>query len=282
MKFLKNKFFIIALSIALFAVIFTATLSVMGVTDPLKDLINTASVPFRYAGEVIKDSVEGFSKYFTAIGKLDEENKELRDEVARLEGLLSDANAVKEENERLKGYIGIKKLYPDFELTEALIIGSESDNYMTVLTLNKGKEHGVDVGMAVMVEEGVVGSVSEVGTNWCLVKALPESSASVGAYLPRGGEIGVVSGDISLKGTGECYLKYLNADADVKVGDEVYTSGMGSVYPEGLLIGTVSEVTTNDNLRTKEAKVTLAVDFSSLKYLLIVTDFGVTENSPAS
>ena len=282
MKFFKNKFFIIALSIAIFAAIFTATLTLMGVTDPLKDLLNSASVPLRNVGVTVKDSFEGSLKYFTTIDKLDEENRELRDEIARLEALLSDSNAIREENESLKGYIGIKKLYPDFELTEALIIGSESDNYMTILTLNKGREHGVDVGMAVMVAEGAVGSVCEVGSNWCRVKTLPESSASVGAYLPRGGEIGVVCGDIALKDTGECYLKYLSADADVEVGDEVYTGGIGSVYPEGLLIGKVSEVTTNDNLRTKEAKVDLAVDFESLKYLLIITDFGVTEIKPES
>ena len=282
MKFFKNKFFIIALSVAVFATIFTATLTLMGVTDPLKDLVNSASVPLRNVGVTVKDSFEGFLNYFTTIDKLDEENKKLRNEVANLKALLSDSNAVREENERLKGYIGIKKLYPDFDLTEALIIGSESDNYMTILTLNKGRKHGIDIGMAVMVAEGTVGSVCEVGSNWCRVKTLPESSSSVGAYLPRGGEIGIVCGDISLKGTGECYLNYLSPDADVEVGDEVYTSGMGSVYPEGLLIGTVSEVTTNDSLRTKEAKVDLAVDFENLKYLLIITNFGVTEIPPES
>lgn len=276
MKFFKNKFFIAALSIAVFVAILSATLTAMGVTDPLKDLLNSVSVPVRYVGVAIKDSIDGFGKYFTAIDKLDAENDELKAEIDRLEGLLADSNAVREENERLKDYIGIKKLYPDFKLTEALIIGSESDNYMTVLTLNKGRDHGIDVGMAVMVSDGVVGSVCEVGSNWCRVKALPESSSSVGAYLPRCGEIGVVSGDISLKDTGECYLKYLSADADVRVDDEVYTSGIGSVYPEGLLIGRISEITVNDNLRTKEARVTLSVDFQSLKYVLIITDFGVT------
>ena len=79
MKFLKNKFFIIALSVAIFAVIFTATLSLMGVTDPFKDLINTASVPLRYAGVAVKDSIDGFKKYFTAIDRLDAENKDLKD-----------------------------------------------------------------------------------------------------------------------------------------------------------------------------------------------------------
>lgn len=278
MKFLKNKFFIIALSVAIFAVIFTATLSLMGVTDPFKDLINTASVPLRYAGVAVKDSIDGFKKYFTAIDRLDAENKELKDQINDLLCQLADANAVREENERLKEYIGIKKLYPSFELTEALIIGSESDNYMTVITLNKGKNNGIDVGMAVMVGEGLVGSVCEVGSNWCRVRALPEASASVGACVPRSGEIGIVSGDISLKDKGECFFKYLSSDADIRVGDAVYTGGEGSIYPDGLLIGYVTDVTNNDSLRTKEAIVSLAVDYESLKYVLIVTDFSVSDS----
>ena len=277
MKFFKNKFFIAALSIAIFLAILTATLSIMGVTDPAKDVINTLSVPFRYASVAIGDSIDGYKKYFSAIDKLYEENKELKEEINRLEGELADANGVREENERLKDYLGIKKLYPNFELTEALIIGSESENYMTVMTLNKGRNHGIDVGMAVIVSEGLVGSVCEVGSNWCKVRALPEASASVGAYVKRSGEIGIVSGDIALKGRGECYLEYLSADADVEVGDTLYTSGIGSVYPEGLLIGEISEVRTNNSLRTKEATVSLAVDFNSLKYVLIITDFTVSE-----
>ena len=276
MKFFKNKFFIIALALAIFAVIFTATLSLMGVTDPLKDVINGISVPFRYAGTAIKDSIDGFQKYFTSIEELDSENEELRGQVNDLQNQLADSNAVKEENLRLKEYIGIKKLYPSFELTEALIIGSESENYMTVITLNKGKDHGIDVGMAVMVKEGLVGSVCEVGSSWCKMRLLSESSASVGACVQRSGETGIVCGDISLKGKGECYFKYLSPDADIKVGDAVYTGSEGSIYPEGLIIGYVTEVTTNDSLRTKEARVSLSVDCEGLKYVLIVTDFSLS------
>ena len=277
MKFLKNKFFIVALSIAVAVTIFIATLSVMGVTDPIKNLINIASVPLRYAGVTVKDSIDGFSKYFSTIDKLDKENEELKDEVNRLEIALADSVAVKEENERLKDYIGIKKLYPDFDLTEALVIGSESDNNTTLITLNKGESHGIKVGMSVIVSEGLVGCVYEVGSTWCKVRALSEASASVGAIIPRSGEVGIVSGDIGLKDTGECYLRYLSPDADVLVDDIVYTGGEGSNYPEGLLIGKVTEVKDNDYLRTKEAKVSLAVSFKDLKYVLIITDFSLSE-----
>ncbi len=277
MKFFKNKFFILAMSAAVAVTIFIATLSVMGVTDPIKDVINIAATPLRYAGTTVKSSLEGFSKYFTTIDKLDGENRELKDEIKRLEILLAESTAIKEENERLKKYIGIKQLYPDFQMTEALIIGSESDNNTTVMTLNKGSDHGVETGMAVMVSKGLVGCVYEVGSNWCKVRALSEASASVGAVVKRSGEIGIVSGDIALKDTGECYLRYLSPDADVKEDDLVYTGGEGSIYPEGILIGKITDVKDNDYLRTKEARVSLSVNFEELKYVLIITDFSLSE-----
>ena len=270
MKLFKNKFFIIVLSIAIFAIIFTSVLSLMGKTGPVKNALNVISTPFRYIGSSIKEGFEGFSEYFASVKALENENRELREEIERLEGELADSVAAKEENKRLKNYLSVKDSYSHLTLLEGLIIGREGDNHTTFITLNKGIWDGVDLGMAIITENGLVGSVVEVGYNWCRVRVLSEASASVGAYVVRSGEIGLAQGDISLKGTGRCYLKYLSPDADVKIGDTVYTSGKGSVYPEGLLIGHIADVKTNEYLRTKTAEIDLAVDFEELKYVMIV------------
>lgn len=276
MKFLKNKFFIIVLSIAVFSVILTSTLGIMGIDDPIKNAFNSLALPFRSIGMKIAESFEGFSSYFSSIDDLNEENSELRAEIESLEGQLADANAVKEENKRLREYLEVKKTYPDFKMLEALIVGNEGENYMTVFTLNKGSLDGVAVGMPVIVKSGLVGSVCEVGDSWCRVRTIVEASSSAGAYVSRSGEIGVIEGDISLKETGKCKLNYLPADADISIGDVVYTSGLGSVYPRELLIGKVSAVESNDHKREKCATVECAVDFDSLKYVMIITDFGVS------
>ena len=275
MKFFKNKFFIIVMSLALFIVIFTATLSVMGQTGPINNTLNVLATPFRYAGLKIGEAFEGFSRYFNSIDELDKENQSLIDEIERLEGELADSQAIKEENERLREYIEFKKTYPDLSLTEALIIGSESENHSTIFTLNKGKGDGIRVGMPVVVSSGVVGSVFEVGSTWCKVRVITEASSSIGAYVSRSGEIGLIEGDISLKDTGECVFSYLSADADIKVGDLIYTSGLGSTYPRGLLIGEVISVEVDGYLRTKVAKVKCSVSFDSLTYVMIVTDYDI-------
>ena len=270
MKIFKNRFFIIFLSIALFFSILGATLSIMGVKNPIKNILNTVTLPIRYVGEKIGESYEGFKSYFASIDKIREENSSLKEEIESLETLLTDAQAAKDENARLRDYIDIKKNYPELKMADALIVGRESENYATFFTLDCGENDGIKVGMAVIVKEGIVGSICETGNNWSRVRIITEASASVGAYVQRSGEIGLVCGDISKKDTGACILKYLPENADVEVGDLVYTSGEGSVYPKGLFIGKISKVETDNYLRSKVAEIECEVDFDSLKHVIIV------------
>ena len=246
----------------------------MGQTDPIKNALNTVTLPFRYAGQWLSNGMDGFKKYFSSIDDLQNENESLRAEIEVLEGELEDSKAAKEENKRLREYLEMKDSFSDFKLAEALIIGVEGENHTSFLTLNKGKNDGIEIGMAVMVKDGLVGSVCDVGNNWSRVRILNEASASAGVYIQRSGATGVLSGDIVYKDTGECTLKYLSNDADVVIGDLVYTSGEGSVYPGGIFVGEVTDVKEDGFSRTKIATVKCAVDISSLKYVVIVTDFG--------
>lgn len=278
MKFFKNKFFIIALSIAVFSTVLIATLSAMGY-DPLSNVLNKVSVPFRYVGIKIKESLDGYSKYFQQVEGLADENEELRSEIESLREALAENELAKQENAMLRDHLDIKKSYPSFKMVDALIIGKDNENYMTILTLNRGEGDGVSVGMPVIVSAGLVGSVFEVGYDWCRVRLIVEASASVSAYIPRSGETCVLSGDISLKGTGKCVLEYLSEDADVEEGDLVYTCGEGSNYPRDIYVGRVISVDVNEYLRTKEAVVECAVNFQSLDYVMIVTDYEISEKS---
>lgn len=281
MKIFKNKFFIIALSIAVFFVILTSVLALMGQVGAIKNALNTVSIPFRYVGLRVSEAFEGFSDYFKSVNSLLDENESLRNEIESLEGELADMQATKDENERLREYIEVKKTYPDFKFSDALIVGREGDGNTTFLTLDKGSGDGVENGMPVIVSGGVVGSVCEVGNNWCRVRVITESSAGTGAYVSRSGEIGIISGDVSLAIDNKCLLEYLLEDADVVAGDLVYTSGVGSVYPRGLLIGRVEGVDVDEFSRQKTATVKAAVDVDELRYVMIVIDFDVYTEQPS-
>ncbi len=273
MKIFKNKFFVIILSIAVFLTILTATLSLMGQTDPIKNAVNTLTLPIRYAADALSRAFDGYIAYFKAIEDYKAENDSLLAEIESLEGELADKDAAIEENRRLRDYIEMKQKYSDFKLTDALIIGREGEGYATFFTLDKGKNDGVDIGMAVMVEAGLVGSVCDAGDDWSRVRVLNEASASAGAYVQRSGELGVLSGDITFKDTGYCTLKYLPESADIIEGDLIFTSGEGSVYPGGIYIGRVLSVESDGFSRTKSATVECAVRLDSLKYVVVITGY---------
>jgi rod shape-determining protein MreC len=203
----------------------------------VRNTVNVISFPFRYVANFIGNGAEGFVRYFKNIDKLIDENNALKEENKNLRDELADKNAAIEENDRLRDYLELYETHTSYYFKEATVIGYESSSYMSTLTLNVGSLHGISKKMPVIVTDGIVGHVSEVGLNWCRVVTLIENYSSVGAYTDRTGALGVVEGDYSLKDSGLCYFKNIKADADVKVGDKVVSSGVGSIYPEGFEIG---------------------------------------------
>ena len=129
----------------------------------MKNAVNTLTMPIRSFFNFVGDSFSGFGEYFRDMDTLIDENQKLKDEISSLEEELRDANLAVEENERLREYLEIKKMHTDFKMTEALVIGQESDNYMSVVMLNRGSGDGIEVGMPVITPSGVVGLVCEVG-----------------------------------------------------------------------------------------------------------------------
>ena len=128
--------------------------------------------------------------------------------------------------------------------------------------------------MPVIVRSGVVGCVTEVGLNWCKVSTILESNISIGAYVAGGDVMGVIKGDYALSKDGLCKMVYLNGDtSSVKVGDQVLSSGIASVYPADVVIGTVESITYDEYDHSEVIVIRPRVDFSSLKYMMIVTGY---------
>lgn len=273
MRIFQNKFFIICLCIALVLTIVPSVFAIMGYRSLAKNIVGTVTMPVRWVATTIGNAFEGFGKYFGSIKALNEENKALIDENAALKEQLAQAELIERENERLRDYLDMKNKYPSFAMEEGMVISHSSGNYITNFTLNRGTLHGIQTNMPVITKDGIVGYVVEVGLNWCMVSTLIETATSVGAYIPRSEVVGIVSGDYSMRHEGTCKISYIDAEADVQVGDAVYSSGTGSVYPADLKIGTVTAIEVDEYNRTLVATVTPAVDFSSLKWVMVITGY---------
>ena len=250
-----------------------STFAMMGYRELSRNIVGTLTFPFRWCVTSIANAFEGFDRYFQSIDHLSEENENLRQENDSLQDQIERAELLEKENERLRAYLDMKQQYPSFQFEEGMVISYSAGNYITNFTLNRGTLHGIENNMPVVVPEGIVGYVTDVGLNWCMVTTIIETASSVGAYLPRTGATGIVSGDYALRHDGVCIMSYIEADADIAVGDKVYSTGMGSVYPADLFIGEVISVSVDEYNRTPVATIQPTVDFSDLKYMMIITGY---------
>ena len=266
MKFVKTKFFIVCLCVAVVLVLVPAVLAAFGQVDILRSGLKTVAKPFEWCGSKIADAVDGFVSVFADYDELQKENEELRAAIESMENEKLDNEVLKEENAWLREYLDIRNKNPDFVLLDGRIISHEAGNYSTVLTVNRGTVHGVRKNMPVITEDGVLGYVSEVGLDWCKITGIVESSSSVGVYTDRTGVIGTVEGDPTLRAEGKCLMSY-ESTADIKVGDRVYTSGTGSIYPDGLLLGRIVSIEADEATRRIMAVVEPEVDFLALEEL---------------
>lgn len=272
-KFFKSRFFLVTVILALVLVIVPTVLSAMGLSSYVRSVLGTIASPFQAAVTWVTDAVSGFGEYFTAFKSLTAENEELRRQLEEANDQLYNAQLLEEENEWMRDYLGLKRLHTDYQFEEASIIGRESSSYLTVFTLNRGALHGIETGMPVLTEDGIVGAVVEVGATWCRVETLIETASAVGAYVERSAQSGIVSGSFDLAADGLCIMEYLPQDADIRVGDRVLTSGISSIYPAGLLVGEVTALTVDPYSQGIVATIQPAVDLTELRKVMILTGF---------
>ena len=277
MKFLKSKFFIICVAIVLAIALLSGVFALLGFTGPVKAVLGTIAKPFQLLGSWAANGVNGFVEVYDDYEEIRAENDALRAEIDSIKNEKYDNELLREENEWLKGYIKLATDHPSFKLTDAKVIARESDNYSTLLTLNRGSVHGVKVNMPVITEDGVLGRVCETGLDWCKVVSLLDPETSVGAYAERTGASGIVDGDPALMGDGLCSMGYIDSDADIRVGDRIFTSGgSGSSYPTGLYIGEIVAIDVDVEKGSFTAKIKPAVEkdrIDSVSRVMIVTGY---------
>lgn len=234
--------------------------------------------PFRAAGGAITGWVNNIGDYFDSLEELQQDNQELRKQVAELERQLRQAKEDSEENARLRALLNLRQQRQDFVFESAAIVGQSSSNWSSALTLNKGTNSDIAVGDCVVNEEGfLVGVVTDAGLNWSTVTTLVDTGSQLGAIVFRTGEVTVAQGDLALMHQGLLKLSFLEGESSLMNGDLIVTSGLGGFYPSDLVIGAVKEIRTDDTGLTRYAILTPQVDLDQLRQVFVITDFQVVD-----
>ena len=223
-------------------------------------LANVARLPLKIASNSFN-----YIKRISRLPYVDSEKLELRRRIYKLDKKLVELEEAVLENKRLRSLLGFKQKARRYS-TPALIIGRGPSNWSSVIFIDKGKDGGIVQDMVVISGQGLVGRVREAGEAMSKVMLVNDIDSKVGAIVQRNRDQGLLVGTPE----GKCKLIYLSLDSDVKRGDKVLTSGMGGIYPKGILIGEVTEVAKERGRLYKYAIVKPFSELSKLEEVLCI------------
>jgi len=168
-------------------------------------------------------------------------------------------------NTRLRGFLRFKK-QTNSEVLAAEVISKDASAWYKTIMIDKGLRDGVEKGAPVVVPEGIAGQVIDATEKTSKVLLIIDRNSAVDGLVQRTRARGVVKGDAY----GSCIFQYALRKEDIKANDVIVSSGMDGVYPKGLLLGVVSDVTNTNSGIFQEVRIVPYVDFEKLEEVLVV------------
>ena len=205
--------------------------------------------------------------------ELEAENSELRKEAADLRTQLVDYYDTLDENARLWRYYQLKKNHADFEIMPASVIRRDTGDDFYSFTIDVGTSSGIAVNDPVVTENGLVGFVSSADAAVSHVTTILSPDLKAGAVDKKSGDTGVVSGSALYTDRNKTTFTKIDANAVVKKGDIITTSGIGGLYPADLIVGKVSDIRYDKYDATKYAVIQPYEDIKKVTDVVVITDF---------
>jgi rod shape-determining protein MreC len=218
--------------------------------------------------KVVGGVINGISRiwkgYFYLVG-LQGENEALKRELQALKIKLNEYREAELANQRLRTLLNFKTSIAT-PLLPAEVVAFDPSGWFQTILIDKGKNDGLVRDMAVVSGDGLVGRVIGVSNHHAKVLLILDVNSAVDALIQRSRARGVLVG----LGRDRCLLKYVQRNEDVEVGDQVISSGMGGVFPKGILLGRVQEVVRGNSGLFQKVEVEPAADFSRLEEVMVV------------
>ena len=195
-------------------------------------------------------------------------NMQLESQLIHAQAKLQQQDYILAQNARLQGILSTTK--PEqFDLNLAQVIGTDANLLRQIVVLNKGEQDGVQVGQTVIDENGILGQIINVYPNTSRLLLITDEQQSVAVTVKRTGQRAIVTG----KGIPTSLsLDYVFKTSDVRVGDELISSGLGGRIPAGYRVGRISHVEDVQAANFRSINVTPTANFIDNAYVLILQD----------
>jgi rod shape-determining protein MreC len=233
-------------------------------TNFLESVVLRVTGPVQAGLDQLIDSAADTWGHYLYLVDTVEDNRKLVADNRTLQAMLTLSDEVRLENERLRLLLDFKEAQ-EIDTLPARVIAEDASSWFRTVTIDKGSEQGVVEGLSVVVAEGVVGRVVRSSPKFARVLLITDASSAVASLLQNNRARGVC------RGQGEnLVFDFVLRQEEIKVGDRVVTSGMGGVFPKGLVIGNVKSVDRQEFGLFQAIEVLPAVDFSHLEEVLVL------------
>ena len=259
---------IIITLVVLIAVVIASNVST-GNLSFIESVAGTIFVPIQNGIVFLKNKITGNEQENSDIASLRQENQSLKDENSKLQEQVRELEILKSENNTLKEYVNLKDQYSEYTTVPAYVIERSISNYEKIVVINAGTDDGVQANMPVISESGLVGYVISATNSTAKVQTIIDTASNVSANISNVQDSVILKG--TLNNTETVRATYIPADSTILQGDQVVTSGLGGIYPKGILIGTVKSVVNTKNEADRYAEIEVATDFSRLETVLVIT-----------
>ncbi len=273
-KSVPRKFIVIGVCVitVIMLVIFSFTLKEDRDLNPVESFFRDTLIyverivtyPFRFVTQKVNE--------YNELKTVREENDILGTSLDRVTSIETENIELRRQLELLKEELDIDYVLTDYEYLNATVISRNVGYWYNTITIDKGTYNGVDKDMVVINGSGLIGKIIRTTTFTSDVRLITTSDTNNKISIK------ISNGDYNLYGLinsydyGDNYLEVegISNTRNVNIGDFVYTSGLGGVFPSGILIGKVSEITTDSYDLAKIIKVTPSVNFTDINYVSIL------------
>jgi len=276
-KLFKSKFFwLLLLVIIISLVVMNATAAQRSNITFLEKVIRDTYVPLQSGISSFRNNWDGWTAVFSDKRHLQQQVKLLEAENGQLSMENQSLQEYKQESFRLRKMLNFDNANREkYDLLPAHLIARSPNNWYECITIDRGSRQGVEKGMPVISPNGLVGRVGSVSENSAQVSLITDREMAVGAIIQKTRETnGIIEG---LGDSNELRMINIPYYSKINEGDRIISSGLSAIYPPGINIGTVMEVSREPNGLLLVAMIKPTVDFNKLEEVFVITGYHPVE-----
>lgn len=246
------------------------------VIQPARDVLYAAYNPIYALASYPVLSREWLNQQTKSEAQLRRENTAMQAELLQAQVRLQKLSELSAENNRLRGLLDTP-LIIDGRMQIAEVIGTDADPLRHIIIINRGSVDHLKVGQTVLDDKGIMGQLVDVYPHSSRVMLLSDKEHSLSVRLERTGMRAIISGKGDL---GQLKMDYVPTSANIKIGDKVFSSGLGEHFPAGYLVGTVSKVSRHTSGEFAEIGVQPAAQLASGHHVVILFSESLAKEQP--